>query len=140
METLKKMLQSAFVAVILFAPTSQSIAGVAVGISINVAPPELPVYDQPVCPGPTICGPPVTGRMVMKDIIGFREFGFWPHSRAFFGRPGIGGGRTDIMFGMMDTGAGMSDFMAGSAMDTAIRESVFMEDIGAMGSIIIIVP
>jgi hypothetical protein len=52
METLRKMLQSAFIAAILFAPMSQSIAGVAVGISINVAPPELPVYDQPVCPGP----------------------------------------------------------------------------------------
>jgi hypothetical protein len=52
METLRKMLRAAFFAAILFAPMSQSIAGVAVGISINVAPPELPVYDQPVCPGP----------------------------------------------------------------------------------------
>jgi hypothetical protein len=34
--------------VLLFAGTSH--AQVAVGISITVAPPELPVYDQPVCP------------------------------------------------------------------------------------------
>ena len=29
-----------------------SFAQVSVGIAINVAPPELPVYEQPVCPGP----------------------------------------------------------------------------------------
>ena len=139
MGTLKKMLQSAFVAVILFAPTSQSIVGVVVGISLTWRLPvaglrsaRLSGTDYMWTPGYWAYGD--------EGYYWVREFGFWPHSRAFFGRPGIGGGRTDIMFGMMDTGAGMSDFMAGSAMDTAIRESVFMEDIGAMGSIIIIVP
>jgi hypothetical protein len=29
-----------------------SYAGVAVGISVGIAPPALPVYEQPVCPGP----------------------------------------------------------------------------------------
>ncbi len=28
-----------------------SLAGVSVGISVNIAPPALPVYTQPVCPG-----------------------------------------------------------------------------------------
>ncbi len=27
-------------------------AGVAIGVSVQLAPPALPVYDQPVCPGP----------------------------------------------------------------------------------------
>jgi hypothetical protein len=31
---------------------SVSFSQVAVGVSITVAPPELPIYDQPICPGP----------------------------------------------------------------------------------------
>ena len=32
--------------------SSVSSAQIAVGISVRVAPPALPVYDQPICPGP----------------------------------------------------------------------------------------
>ena len=32
--------------------STASFAGVAVGISVGIAPPALPVYEQPVCPGP----------------------------------------------------------------------------------------
>jgi hypothetical protein len=39
----------AFSLLSLSAPAS---AGVAVGISVGVAPPALPVYEQPACPGP----------------------------------------------------------------------------------------
>jgi hypothetical protein len=31
---------------------AQSFAQVGIGISVNFAPPDLPVYDQPLCPGP----------------------------------------------------------------------------------------
>jgi hypothetical protein len=32
--------------------SKSSYAGVAVGISVGIAPPALPVYEQPACPGP----------------------------------------------------------------------------------------
>jgi hypothetical protein len=35
---------------ILFLPAA-SFAQVGVGVSVNIAPPELPVYEQPLCPG-----------------------------------------------------------------------------------------
>lgn len=38
-------------AAILFAIPAASFAQVAVGISVGIAPPEIPIYEQPVCPG-----------------------------------------------------------------------------------------
>lgn len=38
-------------AAILFAIPAASFAQVAVGISVGIAPPEIPVYEQPPCPG-----------------------------------------------------------------------------------------
>ena len=35
-----------------FAMPSASEAQVAVGVSIRIGPPALPVYPQPICPGP----------------------------------------------------------------------------------------
>ena len=43
---------SLFLAVGLLAIPAQSQAQVAVGISIRIGPPVLPVYAQPICPGP----------------------------------------------------------------------------------------
>jgi WXXGXW repeat (2 copies) len=40
-----------FSAFIILAGVSASRAEVSVGVSINIAPPALPVYEQPVCPG-----------------------------------------------------------------------------------------
>jgi hypothetical protein len=34
------------------APTTSRAASIAVGISVGIAPPPIPVYAQPVCPGP----------------------------------------------------------------------------------------
>jgi hypothetical protein len=34
------------------APTASPAASIAVGISVGIAPPPIPVYTQPVCPGP----------------------------------------------------------------------------------------
>jgi len=39
-------------AVILFAFSAASFAQIAVGISVRIGPPALPVYAQPICPGP----------------------------------------------------------------------------------------
>ncbi|MFZ0961000.1 MAG: hypothetical protein WAO35_08840 [Terriglobia bacterium] len=34
------------------APTTSRAASIAVGVSVGIAPPPIPVYAQPVCPGP----------------------------------------------------------------------------------------
>jgi len=39
------------IAIALLAAPAASFAQVSVGISVNVAPPEIPVYEQPICPG-----------------------------------------------------------------------------------------
>ncbi|MGO8787480.1 MAG: YXWGXW repeat-containing protein [Terriglobia bacterium] len=39
-------------AAILAAPTTAQAAEVSIGISVRIGPPPLPVYAQPVCPGP----------------------------------------------------------------------------------------
>jgi hypothetical protein len=43
--------RSLLLALGMMAMSAVSSAQVAVGISITIAPPELPVYEQPVCPG-----------------------------------------------------------------------------------------
>ena len=40
------------VAVVMAAPSISSAAEIGIGISVRVGPPPLPVYAQPVCPGP----------------------------------------------------------------------------------------
>jgi len=34
-----------------FAASQAAFSQVAIGVSVNFAPPELPVYEQPICPG-----------------------------------------------------------------------------------------
>src|SRR5437870_5610998 len=41
----------AFVVMLMLAMPAASVAQVAVGISVGFAPPDLPVYEQPICPG-----------------------------------------------------------------------------------------
>ena len=38
--------------------TTSSHAGVFVGVSVGLAPPPLPIYVQPVCPGPDLIWTP----------------------------------------------------------------------------------
>jgi hypothetical protein len=45
------LLAMAVLAIGILAVPAASFAQVAVGISVTIAPPELPVYDQPICPG-----------------------------------------------------------------------------------------
>jgi len=47
-----RFIYSLFLAVGLLAIPAQSRAQVAVGISVRVGPPVLPIYAQPICPGP----------------------------------------------------------------------------------------
>ena len=47
----------------------------AVFVSVNIAPPVLPVYTQPVCPGDDICGIRDIGLTGLKATTGFRVSG-----------------------------------------------------------------
>ena len=51
--TMRKMLsiRSLLLTLGLLAMSAASYAQVRVGVAITIAPPELPVYDQPICPG-----------------------------------------------------------------------------------------
>jgi len=46
-----RLICSLLLAVGLLAIPVQSRAQVAVGISVQIGPPELPIYEQPLCPG-----------------------------------------------------------------------------------------
>lgn len=41
-----------FAVAVLAAPTTSRAATISVGISVGIAPPPIPIYTQPVCPGP----------------------------------------------------------------------------------------
>jgi hypothetical protein len=74
-----------------------SFAQVAVGISVTIAPPELPVYDQPICPGDGYIWVPgywaygdddyywVPGTWVEAPEVGFLWTpGYWAWGGSFF--------------------------------------------------------
>ena len=44
-------IRTAFLAAIMFAIPAASFAQISVGIAVRIAPPVLPVYEQPLCPG-----------------------------------------------------------------------------------------
>ena len=50
-QTIVRSLCVILFAVVVLAMPRPSAAQIAVGISVNIEPPELPVYEQPVCPG-----------------------------------------------------------------------------------------
>jgi len=52
MRFLRALLPALLVLAMLAVPSAPSKAAVAIGISINLAPPPLVVYDQPPIPGP----------------------------------------------------------------------------------------
>jgi hypothetical protein len=55
-----------------------SFAQISVGVGITMAPPELPVYEQPLCPQPITCGLRDIGHGVFPTVTtGFRERGSW---------------------------------------------------------------
>jgi WXXGXW repeat (2 copies) len=51
MKARRRLIFSALTALLLSIPIA-SFGQISIGIAVNVAPPALPVYDQPICPGP----------------------------------------------------------------------------------------
>src|SRR6202790_1130900 len=49
--TMRNSIRTVLLAAILFAIPTSTFAQISVGIAVRIAPPELPVYEQPLCPG-----------------------------------------------------------------------------------------
>src|SRR5215475_7432048 len=47
----RRVLQVFILATMLLSLPAASFAQVSIGVAVNIAPPPLPVYDQPICPG-----------------------------------------------------------------------------------------
>ncbi len=74
------------------APTPSRAASIGVGISVGIAPPQLPVYAQPVCPGPGYIWTP--GYWAYDPVNGYYWVpGIWamPPTVGFLWTPGYWG-------------------------------------------------
>src|SRR5437773_10569397 len=69
-------------------------AQVAVGISVRIGPPVLPVYAQPICPGPDYIWVPGYWAYGDDDYFWSRAPGCLPLNQACFGRQATGAGTT----------------------------------------------
>ena len=75
-----------------FLPTTTSAAGFGVGVAISIAPPVLPVYTQPICPGDGYIWTP--GYWAYGDVDGYYWVpGTWvlPPQVGFLWTPGYWG-------------------------------------------------
>src|SRR5579863_6061592 len=94
--------QSAFrwlrMAVLVMSLSAASLAQIAVGISVRVGPPALPVYAQPICPGPGYFWTPgywawnddagyywVPGTWVVAPVGMLWTPGYWGFAGGFYG-------------------------------------------------------
>ena len=93
-----RALRTLFLALLVSVVPASSFAGIFV--SVTIAPPVLPVYAQPVCPGEGICGRRATGRTGMRATFGFLEPGLWRPVPEFSGPPATGDGVAVFTSGM----------------------------------------
>ena len=82
MRLIRAFIPALLVLALLAAPSAPSNAAVAIGISVGIAPPALPIYEQPVIPGPGYIWTPgywawgpegyywVPGTWVLPPIVG----------------------------------------------------------------------
>ncbi len=111
--------------VVIGVPITSQAASIGVGISVGIAPPPLPVYAQPICPGPSYIWTPgywaydpvdgyywVPGIWVMAPEVGFLWTpGYWGWGgAAFFWHAGYWGPQVGfyggINYGFGYTGVG----------------------------------
>jgi hypothetical protein len=116
--------------VMMFIPAASF--GQVVGISITVAPPALPVYVQPVCPGENYIWTPGYWAYSDDDEDYYWVPGTWVlvPTLASCGHPVIGGGTIECTFGTLVIGDRTSVSMAGSFTDSGMREWVTRADTG----------
>src|SRR6516165_7058941 len=78
------------------ATPSASQAQVAVGVSIRIGPPALPVYPQPICPGPGYIWTP--GYWAWAGYVYMWHAGYWGPHVGFYGGINYGCGYTGAGF------------------------------------------
>src|SRR5258708_28442319 len=120
-----RFIYSLFLAVGLLAIPAQSKVQVAVGISVQFGPPVLPIYAQPICPGPgylwtpgywvygpdgyfwvpgTWVYPPEVGLLwtpgywAFEDALYVWSPGYWGPEVGFYGGINYGFGHTGVGF------------------------------------------
>lgn len=94
-----------FAVAVLAAPTTSRAATISVGISVGIAPPPIPIYTQPVCPGPAYMWTP--GYWAYDPVDGYYWVpGTWVVARplACCGRLGTGAGAELHFSGTQATG------------------------------------
>ena len=99
-------------------------AQVSVGVAVSFGPPELPVYDQPICPAMAISGRRAIGRGMATITTGCREPGSSSRRRDFSGRPRGGDGEAGDFFFIP---------VIGARAWASTAESITAMDILAMG-------
>ena len=83
---------------------SPAAAQIAVGISVHVGPPAIPVYVQPPCPTEGFLWTPGYWATVTQAITGFPAFGSLLRAPAFSGLPATGASQAAFTAGMPATG------------------------------------
>ena len=91
-----------------------------VDVNVAIAPPELPVYDQPEIPGPGYIWTPGFWGYGPEGYYWVREPGLSLRPSASSGPQGIGAGETASMVGTPDIGGRISDSTAASITVSAM--------------------
>ena len=114
MNYIKKAIRSFLLSPMVFAAFTVFFIGCAESISIRTAPPQLPVYEQPICPDEGYIWVPGYWAYGPNGYFWAPEFGSPPRKRGFYGRRDIGAGQTATIFGMKGIGPAMWGFTAES--------------------------
>ena len=123
---------------VLFVLVVMASAGASFGqvaISITIAPPPLPVYEQPLSPGEDYLWIPGywTGISTARTTTGCRAHGCCPRRSACCGPRPIGLGSTPVLFFTMDFGPLKWVSMAASFTASATSAEGTKEVIGSTG-------
>jgi hypothetical protein len=97
-------------------PVAQAHAGVFVGIQIGIAPPVLPVYAQPVCPG--------DGYLWTPGYWAYGDAGYYWVPGVWVQPPTTGAGKADTTASTAATGARTSASTEASTTASATVASV----------------
>ena len=95
---MKRIFELMLIAVVIV--TFSTVSFGAVFVSVSIAPPLLPVYTQPVCPGWGTFGCQAIGRTANLATTGFLVRGFWPVRRCAMDAGLLGLGQTGFICGM----------------------------------------
>lgn len=125
----KKVVRTLILSLAVYVLPVKSFAGIFV--SVAIAPPPLPVYSQPVCPGYGYMWTPGYGVTGLQATTGSRACGYTRQRLVFFGPRVIGAIVVVCMHGTRVTGGRMLASTGASTMALAMAESALLEVTGA---------